>query len=82
MTKTVSTVENYLLFQVILGQKLLYYLNHFLVTTCKTGASQADSDLGFVVFHDQIQIIVSKITIKSGVIRKKTKKVVKFATDN
>jgi hypothetical protein len=41
-----------LFFEVMPGQKLLDYLNHFLVSTRKTGTSQADSDLSFVVFHD------------------------------
>jgi len=73
-------MKNNFLLEVILGQELLNYLNHFLVPPGKTGASQTNPDLGFVVFHEYIQIIVSKITIKMATIRKKSKIVVKFAS--
>jgi hypothetical protein len=79
MAKAMSAVKYYPLFQVVLNQKLLDDLYHFLVTPSKTGTSQAYSDLSFIVFHEHIQIIVSKITIKSAPIRKKPKFVVKFA---
>jgi hypothetical protein len=52
MTKAMGTVEYYFVFQLILNQKLLDYLNHFLVSARKTGASQAYSDLSLVFFHD------------------------------
>jgi hypothetical protein len=81
MAKTMSPMKYNLLFEVMLGEKLLYDLNHFLVSACETGTSQADSNLSFIVFHEYIQIIVSKITINSGAIRKNPKNVVKFASD-
>jgi hypothetical protein len=51
MTETVSTVKNHLVFEVMLNQELLDYLNHFLVSPGETGTSQANSDLRFIVFH-------------------------------
>jgi hypothetical protein len=44
-------MKNDLFFQVMMDQKLLDHLNHFLVSAGKTGTSQANPDFGFVFFH-------------------------------
>jgi hypothetical protein len=49
---TPFNVEYHLFLEVVLCQELLNYLNHFLVSTGKAGASQAYSDLSFILFHD------------------------------
>ncbi len=68
------------IFQVMLNQKLLYNLYHFLVSPGKAGASKTYSDLCYMFFHDKLRIIVPKLTIKIPGIRKEWKNVVKFAT--
>lgn len=52
MSKTVGSVKYNLILELVLIQKLHDHLNHFLVSPCKTRASQAYSDLSFKVFHE------------------------------
>ena len=47
-----SSVKYHLLLKVVLSEKLLNYLHHFLVSAGKTGASQANFDLSFVLVHE------------------------------